>query len=127
MAEIEIIYRSSRYCWMDKADYCMQCHTAAAKDLGCRAFRAEAKGKTSENSIGTIPFGNCIYAKFRHSRKGWAGKRYEIGEPEEDPYNWHLNTIPVVLGNTLYEYCVKVTLNGKVIYNNYDDEEVEQE
>ena len=37
MAEIEIIYREG-YCECMGGDYCMQCHTQCAEDLGCKMF-----------------------------------------------------------------------------------------
>ena len=43
-------------------------------------------------------------------------------EEFSDPYNPHLDHMEVTLGRKTYD-CVKVVLDGKCIYNNYDDEE----
>lgn len=117
MACIEIIYESSSFCSAYESDYCMQCHTNAAQDLGCPCYW---NGSTDDKAN---KIGECKHAEIRYTRLGWVGKRYEIGEPEEDYYNLHLNCVAVRLGNKWYERCVKVVLNGKIIFNNYDDEE----
>lgn len=117
MAEIEIVYRSRGECIFKMKGYCMQCHTQCAEDLGCPAYIPEGA------QPGVIPFGDCDRAKWHYKHKGWVGKRYEIDEVEEDQYNPHLDSVAVTLGNTCYEDCVKVRLNGRLIFNNYDDEE----
>lgn len=43
-----------------------------------------------------------------------------------DDYNLHLECMRVMLGNTEYE-AVKVRLNGRLIFNVYDDEAVQVE
>lgn len=107
MAEIEIIYREG-YCECMGGDYCAQCHTQCAEDLGCKMFN---EGKHEKN---VIPFGDCVHANFKYVYKGASVKKYEI-EKFEDDYNPHLNCMFVTLGKTMYE-CEKVVLNGKVIY-----------
>lgn len=109
MAEIEIVYREG-YCEYKQSDYCTQCHTQCAEDLGCRCFNEE------EERPNVIPFGDCKHAKFKYAYKGASVKNYEI-EEFEDAYNPHLNCMLVTLGKTMYE-CEKVILNKEVLYNN---------
>ena len=120
MAEIEIVYRSSLVCDFYREELCEQCHTSAAFDVGCEYYLPDRSVE---------PFGNgtCSRAHFRYSRKGWVGKSYEIGEPFESNCDHSLDYIPVVLGGKSYNQCVKVKLNGRVIYNNYDNEEVDED
>lgn len=108
MADIEIIYREG-YCECMGKNYCMQCHTQCAEVLGCPMFN---DGKHEKN---VIPFGDCIYAKFRYIYKGMSIKNYEL-EEEDDPYNPHLNCMMLKTRNDCYQ-CEKVVLNGKVIYD----------
>ena len=114
MSEIEIVYRSSMVCDFGSEKLCKQCHSSFAYDVGCECY--DPLGDDS-----------CSRAHYRYSRKGWVGKSYEIREPFENNYDYDLSYIPVVLGRKLYEQCVKVKLNGRVIYNNYDDEEVDED
>lgn len=107
MADIEIIYREG-YCELMGNDYCMQCHTQCAGDLGCRMFN---EGKHEKN---VIPFGDCIYAVFENKYKGMSIKNYAL-EEVKDPYNPHLNCMMLKTRNNLYQ-CEKVVLNGKIIY-----------
>lgn len=113
MAEIQIEY-SEGYCELQyshfgcKDNYCMQCHTGAASDLGCDGY------DEGEYDADTIPFGDCIHAKFRTKYKGMSVKRYEI-EPFEDDYNPHLNCMILSTGRKDY-YCDKIILDGKCIY-----------
>lgn len=113
MAEIQIIYREE-YCEMMNSNHCTQCHTACASDLGCNMFD---EGKHEKN---VIPFGDCIYAKFKYIYKGMNIKNYEL-EEFQDTYNLHLNCMMLTTRNKIYE-CEKVILDGKCIYNEYDDE-----
>ena len=113
MAEIQIIYREE-YCEMMNSNHCTQCHTACASDLGCNMFN---EGKHEKN---VIPFGDCIYAKFKDIYKGMNIKNYEL-EEFQDTYNLHLNCMMLKTRNKIYE-CEKVILDGKCIYNEYDDE-----
>lgn len=121
MAEIEIVYESGSYCDYDWPDYCMQCHTAAGGDLGCQCYIPADPTLDPKTGRKVIPFGDCGRAHISYARKGWVGKSYDISAPTNDPYNPHLNTVRVKLGRKEYD-CVKVSFNGKVIYNNYDDE-----
>lgn len=117
MAEIEIVYRVG-YCGYNRPKYCEQCHTCCANDMGCEYAYIDGIVRTAKGI--EIPSGVCNRAMFEYKRKGWVGKRYEI-EEYEDPYNPWLNCMSVKLGNTYYN-CVKVTLNGECIYNEYDDD-----
>ena len=121
MAEIEIVYRRGR-CEFGEPEYHIQCHTCWGDEMGCALYHADGAGDTDKNGNKIIPFGDCESAKFEYGYKGWVGKKYEIGEPNEDVYNPHLNSVEVTLGNTTYD-AVKVRFNGKLIFNNYDDEE----
>ena len=47
-------------------------------------------------------------------------KNYEL-EEFQDTYNLHLNCMMLKTRNKIYE-CEKVILDGKCIYNEYDDE-----
>lgn len=114
MADIQIVYWAKDYCDFNLDDYCMQCHTQDAEYLGCKYFLPADTGTV-------IPFGDCSRAKVKYNIKGWTGKNYEM-EEFTDPYNPHLDCMQVTLGRTTYD-CVKVILDGKCIYNNYDDEE----
>lgn len=122
MAEIQIVYWADGWCDYNRPDYCMQCHTMAAEDMGCKYFIPDGPTVT-EDGKKIIPFGDCARANIKYNRKGWSGKNYEM-EEFSDPYNPHLDYMQVTLGRTTYD-CVKVILDGKCIYNNYDDDKVE--
>lgn len=113
MADIEIVYRVG-YCYCECSEYDRQCHTQYGEEVNCRKF---SHPPHEEN---VIPYGDCVYAKFEYRYKGWTGKKYDIEEVEDncDP---HLNCMLVKLNNKDYE-CEKVILNGKCIYNIYDEE-----
>lgn len=117
MAEIQIVYREG-YCDYNLPDYNTQCHTCVASDMGCRYFYQEEA--VSENGIKVIPFGDCNRAQFKYKYKGWSGKRYEIEECF-DPYNPQLDSMIVTLGRKAYD-AVKVILDGKCIFNEFDEE-----
>lgn len=112
MAEIQIVYREG-YCDFSQPGYSLQCHMECC-DNGCRYFYGD------EKEPNVIPFGDCKRASFHYKYKGWSGKRYEIEECF-DPYNPHLDSMLVTLGKTTYD-CVKVILDGKCIFNEFDDE-----
>lgn len=122
MAEIQIVYREG-FCdhWSGGEGFHGQCYTSCARDMGCRWY-SDGGEKVSPDGVKIIPFGDCVYAAWKYKRKGWSGKNYEM-EESEDPYNPHLDCMIVTLGRTEYE-CVKVILDGKCIYNEYDDEPV---
>lgn len=117
MAEIQIVYREG-YCDYGLPDYNTQCHTCCGEDLGCKCFLQDEI--TGENGIKVIPFGDCSRAKFMYKYKGWSGKRYEIEECF-DPYNPQLDSMIVTLGRKAYD-AVKVILDGKCIFNEFDEE-----
>lgn len=126
MADIEIVYRVP-YCDYGENKICEQCFTEYASDLSCRSFYGGVKEETivDGRKVLKIPFGDCDRAKFKYIHKGWTGKRYEM-EEVHDQYNPHLDYMDVRLGNQFYD-CVKVTLNGKCIFNEYDDDESKEE
>lgn len=120
MAEIQIVYREG-FCnhWSEGEHFCIQCYLSCASALGCKWY-SDGSGKKTEDGIPIIPFGNCVHADWKYKYKGWSGKNYEM-EEIHDPYNPHMDSMNVLLGRTEYD-CVKVTLDGKCIYNKYDEE-----
>jgi hypothetical protein len=119
MAEIQIVYREygCRFddCYVGmKSPHCMQCHTMAAKDLGCVDF------DDGNDNPHVIPFGDCKNAIIKHRYKGCTVKNYEMKE-FYDTYNMHLNCMEVTIGKITYD-CDKVVLNGKCIYDELEDE-----
>ncbi len=116
MAEIQIVYRKG-YCECCGSDYDTQCHTQSAGDLGCRMFNDWNQEETFENSqrIRSIPFGDCIHAKFKYIHKGMSLKNYKL-EELDDPYNPHLNCMELKTRNVVY-FCEKVILDGNCIYD----------
>lgn len=106
MADIQIVYREG-HCRYNQRDYNTQCHTLAA-DFGCKYFCKHEDGY-------------CDRAEFIYIYKGWTGKRYKL-EEVRDPYNPWLDRMDVTLGNRTYD-CVKVTLDGKCIFNEFDTEQ----
>ena len=120
MADIQIVYREG-FCshWSEGDSFCIQCYTSCAGDMGCK-FYSDGGKKTDADGLVIIPFGDCVYADWKYKYKCWSGKNYEM-EEEHDPYNPHLDSMCVRLGKTEYD-CVKVILDGKCIYNEYDKE-----
>ena len=118
MAEIKIEYRKG-YCDLNSDNYCEQCQTMWAKDVGCPMFN-DGGERLSENGRRVIPFGDCVHAKFDYLWKGLSVKNYDIHEHKDD-YNLHLNCMIV---ETRYDYyeCEKVELDGVVIYDNTNEE-----
>lgn len=113
MAEIQLVYR--KYCCRYQGfscDYSMQCHTAAASDVGCELFKKD------------VITDACKFADIKHKYKGLSAKAYDIEPSEHDPYNPHLDCMIVKIGKNEYE-CDKVILNGECIYNNLIDNEGE--
>lgn len=113
MADIQIVYYEP-YCQFNLPDFDTQCFCECASDAGCKFFLESQAGEN------VIPFGDCSRAKLRYKYKGWTGKRYEI-EESFDPYCPVLDCMLVTLGKTTYP-AVKVILDGKCIYNDFDDE-----
>ena len=116
MAEIQIVYREG-YCDYNCSKFCGQCYTGAAEDNGCKYYHGGCAIEVNGQKV--IPYGDCTRARFRYIHKGGCWKNYEM-EEVTDEYNPHLDSMLVTLGRTTYD-CVKVKLDGKVIYNNYDD------
>ena len=126
MAEIEIVYLKG-YCDCEMPFYDEGCHSEFASEVGkgcdCSCFDAGGdKGSDMVNmGDGCIGFthGNCINAKYHYCHKGCTTKKYEI---HTDCYDRETDSTQVTIGNKTYD-CVKVKLNGKCIFNSYDDEE----
>lgn len=117
MADIEIIYETG-HCELNGA-YDEECFSEYAGYQGCRQFEEDKEDEpVSENCLGVLPYGNCKHAIRDHIHKGWSGKKYWIGEPYFDHYE---KRVIVELGKTVY-CCCKVKLNGKIIFNEYDEE-----
>ena len=122
-ADIQIVYRVG-YCdfYQMGTEYDIGCHCCYADSTDCRYYLAERW--ETEDGQDVIPFGNCAHAHFEYRYKGWTGKKYEMEECR-DPHNPHIDSMLVKLGNKEYD-CVKVTLNGKIIFNEYDEEHEEE-
>ena len=116
MAEIQIVYRKG-YCDCECAVYDTQCHTQCAEDLGCRNFNDGKREDTfiNDQRVIHIPFGDCIFARFKTIHKGMSLKNYEL-EELDDPYNPHLSCMVLKTRNAVY-FCEKVILDGKCIYD----------
>jgi hypothetical protein len=118
MAYIQIEYEEG-YCskGMSK-EYCMQCNTEAASDLGCKYFdNGEEK---NHQGVRVIPYGDCIHALTRKKYKGMSVKNYEI-EETEDTYNKLDNCMELTTRGKTY-YCSKVVLDGVLIYQKDSEE-----
>lgn len=112
MAEIQMVYRDyicDAVYGGGYKEHCMQCHTEAAGDLGCRGYKHE---DVPEN---VIPCSACVHAIEMRCYKGVSTKRYEMHE-FEDSYNPWLNCMHVIIGKGEYD-CEKVVLDGQVIYD----------
>ena len=106
MAEIEITYLKG-YCDLELPFYDKVCHSEYACEVQqCSNFY------DGNNDPYTIPYGNCIHAKYNHCYKGCTTKSYEINT---DYYDSESDSIPVVINRKTYD-CVKVKLNGKCIF-----------
>lgn len=126
MADVQIVYREP-YCddWRCHEEFCMQCYTdACARDLGCDGYKSP-KPYTDEHGNRVLPLSVCENAKYRYVYMGWTGKKYEMAE-ERDNMTPELDCMDVWLGSRNYK-CVKVILNGKCIFNEFDAEEVKQD
>lgn len=120
MAVIEIVYMYASYCKIGHENHCKQCHSIDACELDCECFVPRPKHSIEKLPRNPLP---CARAIVHYVRKGWSGKNYEIA-PKHDFPNDDYPEYPaaiVKLGQKTY-YCAKVTLDGKVIFNNYDDE-----
>jgi hypothetical protein len=104
MANIQMEYRVYS-CELDQENFCEQCLTDAASDMGCFGF---CDG--NDNRIGS---GSCIHANIRTAYKGITTKKYEA-EVIYDPYEPD-EYMSVKIGGKYYE-CDKVILDGVQIY-----------
>lgn len=131
MFELQFVYRKRYYCdqediFFGDCPHCMQCYTQCGQDMACKAFSDGYDGDPHEiHKIGNrrvSAFGDCCHAKIEYAYKGVTVKKYDIRNSDEDPFNPHLNCCEVTVGGITYE-CEKVILNGKCIYNEWDEEE----
>lgn len=107
MADIQMEYRSYT-CNMCCEEFCEQCSTEFASDLGCLYF---CDGKNHEDN--RIPYGDCIHAQMKNIYNGISTKNYEI-EEVFDTYSCD-NYMLVKIRNKYYE-CDKVILDGVQIF-----------
>lgn len=124
MAYVEMVYIEC-YCECRLEDeFDMQCFTDAAEDGGCVSYTHD-KRYTDEKGILHIPSYACKHARTNYIHKGVTAKSYEIEPEHESDYDdgWY-KTAKVYIGRRGYD-CVKVKLDGKCIFNSYDDEKVE--
>ena len=119
MAEIQMVCMSLQ-CKYNSEKLNTQCITEAADAGYCRHYKRSEKYKREDGVI-VIPMANCVHAYIEYRFKGVTAKSYEM-EEIDDPvcaYSW----MDVKIGKQKYA-CAKVTLDGRCIYNVYDDEEV---
>ena len=119
MAEIEIVYREG-FCEFAMGEYSDFCHSENAEEFPpCMAFDNGKKALQAKHPNRIVfPFGDCVNAKYMYRYKGIVSKKYEI-QPDILSDVMH-----VTIGNQIY-VCVKVKLNGKCLFNAFDDEEVQ--
>lgn len=105
MADLEITIRRGS-CSLKLCEYCNQCHTQWAEELGCRYF-----APIRDNDERVIPFGDCIHASYTYTQKGISTKNYQV-EPFEAYFDeW----AEVTIGRKKYE-CIKVKIDGKTVF-----------
>lgn len=99
------------------------CHCADAENTACKFFKHEEAGTWEWNGeqIPVIPFGNCAHAQFEYRYRGWGNCRNYEMEESRDPRNRHLDSMLVTVGGKVYD-CVKVKLDGRIIFNEHDEE-----
>lgn len=112
MANIEIVYRKGS-CEFNFSKYKPYCHSEYACEAppDCSYF-----SDGTDIRAGVIGYGNCVHAKYQYCYKGMSTNNYEVEEDDNEPI------MLVKIGKKEYE-CVKVKLNGKCIFNEFDDEE----
>lgn len=99
MAELILTVRKG-LCTHGAKDYCGQCHSAAAEDVGCPFYSVSFHGE-------------CFRAKYKRIVKGVSAENFEICV-NEDLYvcdEW----AEVTIGENKYE-CDKVIVNGETVY-----------
>lgn len=119
MAEIQMVYMRFR-CKYNSEYLNTQCFTEAAGDTGCYNFHHPEPYRDADGIL-VYPIFRCLHAYVEYKYKGVTAKSYEM-EEIDDPecaYSW----IDIKIGKQKYA-CAKVTLDGRCIYNVYDDEEV---
>ena len=108
MAYIQIEYTEYK-CRYNMPDFCEQCLTSYAADVGCKYFY---DGKNASDSY--LPFGDCHNVESLKKYKGLTTKHYEA-EEFEDNYNSHLNCMILKTSKRKY-YCDKVVIDSVTIY-----------
>ena len=114
MADIEIVYQIG-YCDSELPFYDEVCQSEMGDEIKSRECSNYNDGSMNPCHI---PYGNCIHAKYHYCYKGSTTKKYAI---YTNCYDRVTESIPVTINNKTYE-CKKVKLNGKCIFNEFDDE-----
>lgn len=106
MADLEITIRRGS-CSLKSWQYCSQCHTQWAGELGCLHF-----DPIGDDGKRVIPFGDCIHASYTYIEKGISTNNYQV-EPFEGEYfdKW----AEVTIGRKKYE-CIEVKIDGKTVF-----------
>ena len=108
MAYIQIEYTEYR-CRYNMPDFCEQCLTSYAADVGCKYCDDDRK-----NIHSYLSFGDCRNVESTKKYKGLSVKHYEA-EESEDSYYPHLNCM--ILKTAKKEYlCDKVVIDGVTVY-----------
>lgn len=124
MSNLDIVFREMHCRFADSDSLCQvcgQCYTDYATDLGCSYYRGDEVHDEWINGekVRVIPCGGCVHADYRYIYKGFIDVEYEM-EKSTDPYDPLY--MEAWIDGERYE-CVKVSLNGKTIYNEYDDDD----
>ena len=113
MAYIQIEYTEPS-CKYNLSDFCGQCLSPAAEDLGCEYFRAEKMPEnTSEKTI-WIPFGDCYNVEYKKKHKGFNVKHYEAEEVINDYSS--IREYMILETRKARYFCDKVVIDGVTIY-----------
>ncbi len=123
MSNLDIVFREMR-CRFDGIGslcVCKQCYTDTAPDLGCEYYHGNEVHDEWKNGkkVRVVPCGRCIHADYGYIYKGFIDVEYEM-EKSTDPYDPLY--MEAWIDGERYE-CVKVSLNGTTIYNEYDDDD----
>lgn len=109
MAYFQIEYIEP-YCKYAMDEFCTQCCTNCAEDLGCKLFNDGRRDSKPDY----LHFGDCENVIYETAYKGFSAKNYETKE-FIDIYNPRLNCM--ILKTESGEYhCSKVILDGICIY-----------
>lgn len=114
MANIEIIYRK-KWCLLEfdaaRKNFCNFCFDPESASCVCEYFCADRTWAKSNEAP-------CANACIKYVYKGWTGKKYEMEQMSDYVFGDYML---VTLGNQIYE-CERVTLNGKCIFDQYEEE-----